>query len=113
MPRLFSSLLLSLLIGASAQAVTLTFENITTGTCCAPIPNGYGGLNWQDFLLINGRDYKRNTNPSPSGNYNGGYNNGRVSGEFVAFNNFGLQARFPGVRSISPASTSPRRGMTV
>jgi subtilisin family serine protease/Ca2+-binding RTX toxin-like protein len=57
---------------------TLTFDDISNGTSFTPIPSNYGGLNWSsDFYYQNGT-----TVP------NSGYFNGRVSGDYVAFNGF-------------------------
>ena len=89
--------LLSLITAIPSHALTLTFDNLATDTCCNEVPNGYGGLTWQNVNYINGRDYNpNNPNPPPSGNYNGGYNNGRVSGAFVAYNAYGREATVRG-----------------
>lgn len=63
-------------VGA-ATATTLTFDDIGTG---GSIPNGYGGLNWSSVHYLNGTTYPL----SPSGYYNG-----RVSGDYVAWNGSG------------------------
>jgi hypothetical protein len=74
--------LLSLLIASSAQAITLTFDDITT-RYSALVPNGYGGLNWDDFYVLYGRQ------PSYA---NSGYDNGTVSGDYAAFNSGAYEA---------------------
>ena len=77
MPRL--SQLLAVAVMAAMPAVsyaqTVTFEGTGNG---ASIPNGYAGLNWSNFQTLNGTTY------IPSG-----YQNGRVSGDMVAYNAFG------------------------
>ncbi|QLE47163.1 PEP-CTERM sorting domain-containing protein [Nostoc sp. C057] len=67
-------------IGAVAQATVLTFDDIAPIPVNDRISNGYGGLNWDNFDYINGS----NTALSLTG-----YDNGRVSGDYVAFNGFG------------------------
>ena len=88
MPRLCSSLLLSLLIASSANAITLTFEGITTTEGYVnPVPNGYGNLNWTNFYVVNGQDpFYVNT----------GYGAGTVSGQHVAYNYASQQATTAG-----------------
>ncbi|MEH2117904.1 PEP-CTERM sorting domain-containing protein [Nostoc sp.] len=69
-------------IGAVAQATILTFDDIPLifYRYSEPIPNGYGGFNWNNFFRI-------------SDTYSlTGYNNGRVSGDYVSYNGFGLPA---------------------
>jgi hypothetical protein len=58
-----------------AAAQTITFEGLGNG---AAIPDGYAGLNWQNMSSLNATSY------GPSG-----YQNGRVSGDMVAYNAFG------------------------
>ncbi|MDZ8222542.1 PEP-CTERM sorting domain-containing protein [Nostoc sp. ChiVER01] len=70
-------------IGAVAQATVLTFDDIAPISYFNEIPNGYGGFNWNNFNYINGSSPKvRRT----------GEDNGRVSGDYVAFNGFGNPA---------------------
>ncbi|MEH2141666.1 PEP-CTERM sorting domain-containing protein [Nostoc sp.] len=69
-------------IGAVAQATVLTFDDIPLifSRYSEPIPNGYGGFNWNNFFRT-------------SDTYSlTGYNNGRVSGDYVSYNGFGLPA---------------------
>ncbi|NEU82821.1 PEP-CTERM sorting domain-containing protein [Nostoc sp. UIC 10630] len=70
-------------IEAVAQATVLTFDDITSTPNFAPIPNGYGGFNWNNFYYQNGST----TLVSLSG-----YDTGRVSGDYVSFNGFGNPA---------------------
>src|SRR5205809_526416 len=77
-PLIRLSCLLSLLIAASAHAITLTFDDLTTDAF-ASVPNGYGGLNWQNVSVYN----------SPTNN---GFRYGAVSGQYVANNDFGYEA---------------------
>ncbi|MEH1937071.1 MAG: PEP-CTERM sorting domain-containing protein [Nostoc sp.] len=67
-------------IGAVAQATVLTFDDIAPISDFDPIPNGYGGFNWDNFYYRNGSD---------SAVLLTGYDNGRVSGDYVSFNWFG------------------------
>ncbi|MEH2067090.1 MAG: PEP-CTERM sorting domain-containing protein [Nostoc sp.] len=63
-------------IGAVAQATVLTFDDIAPTSSFADIPNGYGGFNWDNFYYRNGSTVIPRT----------GYDNGRVSGDYVSFN---------------------------
>ena len=65
-------------IATAAQAQTLTFDNLPARTV---IPNGYGGLNWSNFEVIDGIAEPSN-----------GYHNGTISPNNVAFNSFGNPA---------------------
>ncbi|MBE8988946.1 PEP-CTERM sorting domain-containing protein [Nostoc sp. LEGE 12450] len=70
-------------IGAVAQATVLTFDDIAPVSYFDLIPNGYGGFNWNNFYYVNGT----NTAVSLTG-----YDNGRVSGDYVGFNGGGAPA---------------------
>ncbi|MBD2524137.1 PEP-CTERM sorting domain-containing protein [Nostoc sp. FACHB-133] len=72
-------------IGAVAQATVLTFDDIASTPNFAPIPNGYGGFNWNNFYYLNGSGTR---GVSLTG-YKNGYNNGRVSGDYISFNGYG------------------------
>jgi hypothetical protein len=50
----------------------------------APVPNGFAGLNWSNFFVVNGVTY-----PTPSG-----YTIGVVSPEFAVYNGAGWPASF-------------------
>ena len=66
----------------AAQAVVITFDDISN--CLAqPIPAGYSGLNWDNFICHDG-----STQPDS------GYVAGRVSGTNVAYNGYGNPAEF-------------------
>lgn len=78
-------------MGAVAQATVLTFDDLgyelppitSRYNVLGGIPNGYGGFNWDNFDFIDGS----------SGLYSyTGYDNGRVSGDYVSFNDFGNPA---------------------
>lgn len=78
-------------LGSAVQegaAETLTFEGLTTSTqCCIPGLVSYGGLSWHNFQLAYG----------PHESYVGnGYDNGRVSGQYTAFNALGNPAAITG-----------------
>lgn len=66
-----------LAIGSVAQATVLTFDDIAPVSDDYDIHNGYGGFNWSNFNYANGssRKYTRT-----------GYDNGRVSGNYIAYN---------------------------
>jgi hypothetical protein len=75
------------LIGAAAawnaDATLLTFDSLSTGFSPPPtyatIPNGYGGLHWNNFDVINGETMDASD----------GYHSGVVSPNNVAFNAYG------------------------
>ncbi|WP_069791059.1 PEP-CTERM sorting domain-containing protein (plasmid) [Cyanobacterium sp. IPPAS B-1200] len=75
---------IALSVAGTAQAVVLTFDDVTQGSS-AEIPNGYGGLNWSNFWVLKGT--------SQPGN---GYEKGIVSGDYVAFNSFANPAEITG-----------------
>ncbi|OPL17225.1 MAG: hypothetical protein AVO38_05335 [delta proteobacterium ML8_D] len=60
---------------AVGSATVLTFDDIGLGS--EPIYDGYGGLNWDEMWYLNA------TQPEYS---NSGYENGTVSGDYVAYN---------------------------
>ncbi|MBH8561979.1 PEP-CTERM sorting domain-containing protein [Nostoc sp. CENA67] len=70
-------------IGTVAQAAVLTFDDIAPIPDLAEIPDGYGGFNWDNFFYKNGSDITA---------LDTGYDNGRVSGDYVSYNGFGNQA---------------------
>ena len=71
-------------LGSVASADTINFDDIT-----GPIANGYHGLDWSNFNVLN------STKPQFDGS---GYQNGTTSGTNVAYNRFGTPA------SLSSAS---------
>ena len=73
------SLVLVFGVVLGAEATVLDFEGV--GVSGAPIPNGYGGLDWDNFALAN------RTDP--------GWDHGTVSGDFMAYN-----------RSANPATVT-------
>ncbi|MEH1858950.1 MAG: PEP-CTERM sorting domain-containing protein [Nostoc sp.] len=68
-----------------AQALVLTFDDLPAPEFDygSPIPNGYGGLNWDNFNYLTTPNYS--INPS-------GYIYGTVSSPNVAYNSFGNPA---------------------
>jgi len=74
---LFSFLVVGLVLGLStvSGATVLTFDDLTP-TTISTIPNGYGGFNWSTMGYLHGANYGPNS----------GYDNGTVSGDYVAFN---------------------------
>jgi hypothetical protein len=76
--------LLFLVLASGAQAIVLTFDDVPgadPATDNNPIPNGYGGLNWDQFYVLH-ETYHPDS----------GYENGVVSGDWVAFNAYGNMA---------------------
>jgi hypothetical protein len=66
-----------------AHAGPVTFDDIVSPpTCNGAIPGGYGGLNWSNFEIECDADYM--------GTYGNPY--GSPSGDYAAFNAFGLAA---------------------
>ena len=72
----------------TAKADTLTFDDLAPGDDYAIIRNGYGGLQWYTFDVINGLLSS------------GGYSNGVVSSSNVAFNVSGYPASFSRTNSL-------------
>jgi PEP-CTERM motif len=69
---------------SAASAAVLTFDDLTPTSSYANVPNGYGGLDWTNMGYLN----------SGSSIYTGsGYDLGRVSGDYVAFNKGGMTAQ--------------------
>ena len=64
---------------AAAAQTTLTFDDVFSGTDYQLIPDGYGGFNWT-FAGVIHRDFYPGS----------GYDNGTVSGDYVAYNHVGL-----------------------
>lgn len=84
MKKINHALLLLVLTCANitaAQSSVLTFDDVTNETWDA-IPNGYGGLSWSNFWVIA-------PNFDPTIDIPFGWQNGLVSGDFVAYNEFG------------------------
>ncbi len=76
----------------SAQAITLKFDDLPRGNTLeneSPIPNGYGGLDWDNFYYFNPSTY----------NIPSGYQNSKVSSPNVAYNGYGAPAF---IRSSKP-----------
>jgi hypothetical protein len=71
-----SALPLILAVGVGAGATVLTFDDLASTSTYQAIPDGYGGLNWDQMCYVSG----------PSYNPGSGYDLGRVSGYYVAFN---------------------------
>jgi hypothetical protein len=72
---LISAILFVFGVCGISAATILTFDDITTGYSTS-IPDGYGGFDWDSMGALNG------ANASPGS----GYVNGRVSGDYVAYN---------------------------
>lgn len=77
--------LLLVVAGAPAGATTLGFDDVSTAIIDV-IPDGYGGFDWTDANVINGALYVPPP-PTPPGLPDpNGYENGTVSGNYVAWN---------------------------
>jgi hypothetical protein len=70
---------------------TLTFDSLVDSGFGTPIPDGYGGLTWDNFGVLN------TTALANEGAGDNGYLNGTVSAPNVAFNEFGNPASFSAV----------------
>lgn len=73
---------------ASAGPITLGFDDLVD--LQTPIPDGYGGLNWQNMWVVNGDTAGTS-----------GYLNGMVSPDNVAYNNRGNEASVNGPGSFT------------
>lgn len=72
----------SLFISTAADALVINFDDLPGNQ--SAIQNGYAGLNWNNFYVLNGINYGGNT----------GYTTGTVSGQNVAFNAWDAPATF-------------------
>jgi hypothetical protein len=59
----------------------IDFDDLIAHPAVAKIPNGYGGLNWRNWVVTHNRTYQGE-----------GYINGTVSGDYVAYNGSGHPA---------------------
>jgi hypothetical protein len=78
---LFALAAMALPVVSVPAQTTLNFEAASCDECA--IPSGYGGLNWDNFYVLNSATYF--LNPS-------GYQPGTTSGQWVAYNAFGNPA---------------------
>ena len=65
----------------SGELSVVDFDGLTTSDTLLEIPSGYAGLNWRYWISTHNKFY-----------VGGGYVNGTVSGEFIAYNSSGLPA---------------------
>ncbi len=65
-------------------STVINFDDLSTGNDSTVISNGYQGLQWSNFAVVNGK--RQNTNE--------GYYNGTISVSNVAYNGFGNPAEF-------------------
>jgi hypothetical protein len=65
----------------SGKETAIGFDDLTHSDTLYKIPNGYGGLNWHNWISTHQKFYKGH-----------GYLNGTVSGEYVAYNGSGHPA---------------------
>src|SRR5271169_6549433 len=82
----FIGLVLLGMSSVNAGATLLTFDNLPAGNPLSinfpQVPDGYGGLNWNNFAVADGLDFSPDT----------GYYTGVVSPNNVIFNEFGNPA---------------------
>jgi hypothetical protein len=69
---------------ANAAIETITFDDIPNAASEPPIANGYAGLNWNNFYVLNASTY--------GGGQPNGYTNGIVTAPNVAYNAYGNPA---------------------
>jgi len=83
MNKLISAVMILCLaeISTLVKADMLTFDDITTTIWYELIPDGYGGVDWDNFNAIYGPSY-----PGTA------YDWGRVSGDYTAYNGYGSPA---------------------
>jgi len=76
----YSAVIITCLAGMCnpVNANVLTFDDVSTTDYHEPIPDGYGGFNWNNFNVIYGPTF-----PTTA------YDWGRVSGDYTAFNGYG------------------------
>ncbi|MGI9317489.1 MAG: hypothetical protein ACR2QW_09180 [bacterium] len=67
--------------GSQYRARTVGFDELTQSDTLYEIPNGYGGLNWHNWISTHQKFYQGS-----------GYINATVSGEFLAYNSSGHPA---------------------
>ena len=70
-----------LTMATEINADVLSFDDVTTSTIGDSIPSGYGGFDWSNMSVLH-KDLHAGS----------GYENGTVSGDYVAFNNDGTAA---------------------
>ena len=75
------------LVAGSASAQTINFDDLSDNGSGTSINNGYAGLNWSNFGVLNTSDFN-----TSNGYASSGYSNGTVSGPNVAFNEWGFIA---------------------
>ena len=68
-----------------SSATTITFDDLPMSNLGTPIGNGYGGLNWNNWYVLDTSIYGNGVN---------GYAHGLVSSPNVAYNSFGGPATF-------------------
>lgn len=66
----------------SGRIRLINFDNLTTSDTLFEIPNGYGGLDWHNWIATHHKFYN-----------GAGYINNTLSGEFIAYNSSGHPAR--------------------
>ena len=77
---------------SNANAIVINFDSLD-GSGGMQIPNGYSGLNWNNFITLKGSDYAGT-----------GYNAGVISPPNIAFNAYGNPASFSSTAQFSLVS---------
>jgi len=81
--KLLVMLALAGLVARQSRADLMTFDTLPDGE---QIPNGYGGLNWNNFESLYGARFPGT-----------GYERGIISPDVIAFNGAAFPARFTGI----------------
>ena len=85
----------ALAASAAANANTvINFDDLTAGRWGTEIQNGYSGLNWSNFYILNGNSFDSSS----------GYGTGTVSAPNVAFNGAGNPASFSSATAFNLAT---------
>ena len=81
--KLLVMLALAGLAAGQSRAGLMTFDTLSSYSY---VPNGYSGLNWDNFMVVDGRDFTDD-----------GYHTGVVSPNMVAFNAYAHPATISGI----------------
>ncbi len=87
------ALVCALAFASQARAIIITYDDLAATPSGIPIPAGYAGYDWNNFLAVDGADY-----PLP----NTGYTNGIVTPKNVAVNTDGKDSS---LTPFAPATT--------
>lgn len=88
--KTLAGLVIAMSFASASQAGTITFDDLIGSE--PTIAKGYGGLKWSNFNGLNSKTY---------GVPQSGYQNGTVSGEYIAYNGGGAAATFSSSTSFT------------